>query len=125
MTGAEALLLLILLGILFFVLYYFLKGSTGRIAVTRPIESRIDEYLDQRFESLIAEWSLTTKSKLRRFDKIKSPSLTEDETKVAELKAFEEGMKATLNNLEERLDVLEKELAKTGKKGKSRSARKT
>jgi hypothetical protein len=124
MTGVEALLLLILLGILFFVLYYFLKGSTGRIAVTRPIESRIDEYLDQRFENLIAEWSLTTKSKLRRFDKTKAPLLSDGETKVAELKAFEDVMNATLTNLEERMDVLEKEMAKKGAQ-KSKSRRKT
>ena len=132
MTAAEVLLLLILLGILFFVLYYFLKGSTGRIAVTRPIESRIDEYLDQRFEDMITEWSLTTRSKLRRFDRTKSPILRDDETKVAEVKQFEESMKTTLDNLEERLDVLEKELAEKGKgekkgkeEGKSRTRRKT
>jgi small nuclear ribonucleoprotein (snRNP)-like protein len=130
MTAAEVLLLLILLGILFFVLYYFLKGSTGRIAMTRPIESRIDEYLDQRFEDMITEWSLTTRSKLRRFDRTKSPILRDDETKVAELKQFEESMKVTLDNLEERLDVLEKELAEKGKgkgkeEGKSRTRRKT
>jgi len=124
MTGAEALLILIILGILAFVLYYFLKGSTGRIAVTRPIESRIDEYLDQRFESMIQEWSLTTRSKLRRFERAKAPILSEDERKVSELKTFEKEMKTTLDNLEERLDALEKELAKekgtgTRKRGKT------
>ena len=124
MTGAEALLILIILGILAFVLYYFLKGSTGRIAVTRPIESRIDEYLDQRFESMIQEWSLTTRSKLRRFERAKAPILSEDERKVDELKTFEKDMKTTLDNLEDRLDALEKELAKekgtgTRKRGKT------
>ena len=124
MSAAEALLILIVLFILLFVLYYILKGSTGRIAVTRPIESRIDEYLDQRFEDLIKEWSITTRSKLRRFERAKSPILSADETKVEELKAFEKDMRITLDNLEERLDVLEKELAKT-EKGTGKKGRKT
>lgn len=119
MTAAEVLLVLIVLGIVFFVLYYLLKGSTGRVVVTRPIESRIDEYLDQRFEDLVKEWSLITKSRLRRFERTKSPVLTEDETKVQGLKAFGKDMKATLDNLEERLDALEKELA-TSEKGKGK-----
>ncbi len=124
MSAAEALLILMVLLLLFFVLYYILKGSTGRIAVTRPIESRIDEYLDQRFEDLIKEWSLTTKSKLRMFERAKSPILSADETKVEELKAFEKDMRITLDNLEERLDVLEKELAQT-EKGTGKKGRKT
>lgn len=119
MTAAEVLLILIIVGILFFVLYYMLKDTTGRIAVTRPIESRIDEYLDQRFESLIREWSLVTRPRLRRFKTEKSSLLSESETKVVEMKTFEESMKATMNNLEERLDALEKELAQQ-EKGKSR-----
>ncbi len=120
MTGAEALLILIVLGILLFVVYFLLKGSTGRIAITRPIESRIDEYLDQRFEDLIAEWSLTTKPKLRRFERTNTPVLQEDESRMAALKTFQSDMKTTLDSLEERLDALETELAKKrGKKGKS------
>ncbi len=115
MTGIEVFLLLILLGILFFVAYYLLKGSAGRIEVTRPIESRIDEYLDQRFEDLIREWSLTTRPKLRRFERTNLPVLGEDEGKAAELKSFEETMKATLSNLEERLDALEREIAQSEK----------
>lgn len=121
MTAAEALLILIILGILLFVVYFLLKGSTGRIAATRPIESRIDEYLDQRFENLVAEWSLTTKPKLRRFERTQTPVLQEDESRMAALKTFQNEMKATLDNLEERLDALEKEMAtpKRGRKGKS------
>lgn len=119
MTVAEVLLVLIVVAILFFVLYYFLRGSTGRIAVTRPIESRIDEYLDQRFESIISEWSLITKSRLRRFKDRNTPVLEADEKRIAELEAYETEMKVTLDNLEERLDVLEKELAKP-KKGKGK-----
>lgn len=120
MTAAEALLILILLGILLFVVYYLLKGSAGRIAVARPIESRIDEYLDQRFENLIAEWSLTTKPKLRRFERTKTPVLQEDESRVAALKSFQNDMKVALDKLEERLDALETELA-APKRGRKKS----
>ncbi|KYK34994.1 MAG: hypothetical protein HXS46_01715 [Theionarchaea archaeon] len=115
MTAAEVLLVLVVVGILFLVLYYLLKDTTGRVVVTRPIESRIDEYLDQRFEDLVTEWSLVTRSRLRRFKRDTSPVLSEDETKAAELKVFSTEMKANLDNLEERLDVLEKDLAKTEK----------
>ena len=120
MTAAEVLLVLLLFAVVLFVLYYFLKGSTGKIVVTRPIESRIDEYLDQRFEDMIAEWSLTTKRKLSRFERTRSPILSEDESRIAELKVFESHMTSTLANLEERLDVLEKELVKKGEKGKGK-----
>ncbi len=121
MTAAEALLLLIIVVILFFVLYFLLKDTTGRVEVTRPIESRIDEYLDQRFEDLVREWSLVTRPKLGRFKREKSSVLDQDEIRVAEMKSFETEMKKTLNSLEERLDALEKELAKAGKgKGRKR-----
>ena len=120
MTAAEVSLVLLLFAVVLFVLYYFLKGSTGKIVVTRPIESRIDEYLDQRFEDMIAEWSLTTKRKLSRFERTRSPILSEDESRMAELKVFESHMTSTLANLEERLDVLEKELVKKGEKGKGK-----
>lgn len=116
MSIATAFLLLIVVGVVLFIIYYLVKGSTGGIAVTRPLESRIDEYLDQRFENLITEWSLVTRPKLQKFKAEKSPLLTENETKIAELKTFEKKMKATLDNLEERLDALEQELAETGKR---------
>lgn len=119
MTAAEVLLFLVILGIILFVVYYFLRGSSGRVEITRPIESRIDEYLDQRFETLIAEWRLISRSRVRRFESEHHPQLQEDESRMAELKAFESQMKATLDGLEERLDVLEKEMAKAGK-GKSK-----
>ena len=128
MNAAEVLLVLIILALICFVVYYFLKGSTGRVVVTRPIESRIDEYLDRRFEDMVSEWSLTTKSKLNRFKHKETPRLETGEARVEELKKFESDMKITLDNLEERLNVLEKELdtekEESGKgkstKGKSR-----
>ncbi|MBU7043579.1 MAG: hypothetical protein HXS47_08310 [Theionarchaea archaeon] len=122
MNAAEVLLVLIILALICFVVYYFLKGSTGRVVVTRPIESRIDEYLDRRFEDMVSEWSLTTKSKLNRFKHKETPRLETGEARVEELKKFESDMKITLDNLEERLNVLEKELdteKKDSGKGKS------
>lgn len=110
MSTGEALLILIILAFVLFVLYYLLKGSTGRVVVTRPIESRIDEYLDQRFEDMVREWSLTTKSKLNRFERKEIPRLETNEARVAELKKFGTDMNLTLDNLEERINVLEKEL---------------
>lgn len=121
MTGLEILLILIVLGALLLLIYYFFRGSKT-ISVTRPLETRIDEYLDQRFEALINEWSLTTRPQLRRFKEQKSPLLTEDEARVAALKALESEMKATLDHLEERLDALEKELVKTGTGATKRKA---
>jgi hypothetical protein len=126
MNAAEALIILIILALILFVLYYFLKGSTGRVVVTRPIESRIDEYLDRRFEDMVSEWSLTTKSKLNRFKRKETPRLENNEARVAELKKFETDMNLNLDNLEERLNVLEEKLVTKkkesgkGKKGKSR-----
>lgn len=111
MSAAEVLLIIIVVGVLLFLVYYFLKGSAGRIDVTRPLESRVDQYLDQRFENLMREWSLVTKSKARQFEQTKSGALSEGETRVKELKAYESQMKAHLDHLEERLNALEKELA--------------
>ena len=77
MTAAEVLLFLIILGIVFVIVYYFLRGSSGRVELTRPIESRIDEYLDQRFETLMAEWRLVSRSRVRRFESENTPQLQE------------------------------------------------
>jgi hypothetical protein len=110
MSTGEALLILIILALILFVLYYLLKGSSGRVVVTRPIESRIDAYLDQRFEDMVREWSLTTKSKLNRFERKEIPRLETNEAHVIELKKFGTDMTLTLDNLEERINVLEKEL---------------
>ncbi len=111
MSAAEVLLILIVVGVLLFLVYYFLKGSAGGIDVTRPLESRVDQYLDQRFEDLMREWSLVTKSGARQFEQSKSGALSEGETRVRELRAYESQMKAHLGHLEERLNALEKELA--------------
>jgi hypothetical protein len=114
MTIAEFLLVILVAAIVIFVIYWYIKGSTGKIAITRPIESRVDEYLDQRFDHLMAEWSLVTRPKLQRFKDQKTPLLDETESKFADLKEFERDMSATLSKLEERLDALEKDIPEKG-----------
>ena len=94
-----------------FFIYYFFRGTAGPVAITRPLESRVDEYLDRRLDLLIDEYSLITQPKVRKFRAEKEKPLTEEEAKVATLKQFEQEMTATMTEMEKRLDVLEKELA--------------
>ncbi|MFZ0004981.1 MAG: hypothetical protein WCC86_02005 [Methanoregula sp.] len=106
--------LVIVLCILLFLVYYFFKGAKGDLAITSPVESRVDEYLDRRFQSMVEDWQLVTKTRLAKFQDQRSSELEQDEARVAELKNYESGMKNTLSSLEARLDVLEKELAGKG-----------
>lgn len=111
MTLLEMLLLIILAVVIIYLVYYFLRGSTGRIAISRPVESRIDEYLDRRFERIIEEWSLVRKPGLQKFKDERSDVLDHDEERIRMLKAFETDMKTNLTDLEERLNGLENSLA--------------
>ena len=103
-------LVLILLVVLFLV-YWFFHGAKGNISLSRPVESRVDEYLDRRFQEMIAEWELVSGPQLRRFTEERSRNLSQDEARLGELKQFESGMRTTLSSLEARLDTLEKVLA--------------
>jgi len=107
------LLVLVLCAILFLVYYYF-RGAKGEIALSRPVESRVDEYLDRRFQSMVEEWQLVTRSRLAQFQDRHLPEIAQNEARVAELKNYETGMQTTLTSLEARLDALEKELAGKG-----------
>ena len=113
MTPLEAALIIILIAIVVFVIYFYWKGSKGGLSVTRPVESRVDEYLDRRFELMIEEWSLVSRARLQSFRQSKDQVLLANEEKVASLKDFSETMENSLKTLEERLDALEK---KTWKK---------
>ncbi len=110
----EFIVIVIILGAIIFVVYYYLRGSTGKVSLTRPVESRVDEYLDRRFESLIAEWELVTGPKLRSFKERKQKEIEQDEARLAEVKGFEAEMQGSLEKLEARLDAVEKELAPKG-----------
>jgi hypothetical protein len=109
MTPAEALLVIIIILIIAFLIYYYYRGSSGRVEITRPMESRVDEYLDRRFESMIDEWALMNRQKVLKWRDEKIKTVASDEQKVAALKDFEKNMSATLQNLEERIEALEEQ----------------
>lgn len=110
MTTLEILLVLLLIAVIAFILYYYFRGSGGHVSITRPMESRVDEYLDRHFEQMVAEWSLMDRYQVRSFSSGKEPVLSGDEQKVAALREFEGEMNKTLDSLEERLNVLEKQI---------------
>ena len=64
MDWLEFLVIVIFIAAAFFLIYYYFRGAKGDIALTRPVESRVDEYLDRRFESLVEEWELVNHPKL-------------------------------------------------------------
>jgi hypothetical protein len=107
-------ILVLLLCILLYLVYYFFKGAKGDLAISSPVESRVDEYLDRRFQSMVDDWQLVTRTRLAKFQDQHLAGIEQDEARVAELKNYESGMKNTLSSLEARLDVLEKELAGKG-----------
>jgi len=111
-TGLEVLLVIlviVIIALIAFFLYYFFRGSSGPISLSRPMESRVDLYLDRRLDQLMEEYSLITKPKLNTFKAEKATELSEDELKVERLKRFRDEMTATLSEMEKRLDVLEAE----------------
>ena len=111
MTILDFILALIIIGLIVFIIYYFFRGSGGKVSLARPMESRVDEYLDRRFEYLMDEYSLVRQPRMRRFRNEKEPELSGQETKVEALKQFEEELGTQLLDMEKRLDALEKELA--------------
>ena len=106
-------IVIVLFGALFLV-YYFFRGAKGDISLARPVESRVDEYLDRRFQSLVEEWQLVTRPRLGTFKEQRYRRIEENEARVAELKNYELAMQETLDSLETRLDALETELAQEG-----------
>ena len=113
MTPLEAALIIIVVAILLFFIYYYWKGAKGDVSLARPVESRVDEYLDRRFEMMIEEWSLVSRAKLQSFRQSKDQILESNEGKVASLKDFSETMEGSLKKLEDRLDALEKQAGKS------------
>jgi predicted nucleic acid-binding Zn-ribbon protein len=78
------------------------------------MESRVDEYLDRRFESLVEEWQLIDHPKLQRFKEQKSKELEQDEARLADIKKFELDLETSLTKMESRLDSIEKGLVPKG-----------
>jgi len=109
-------LVLILCAVIFLVYYYF-RGQKGNISLASPVESRVDEYLDRRFESMVQEWELVSHTRLGKYTEEKEPVLGQEEARLADLKNSQAGMQTTLSSLEARIDALAKELAgKSAKK---------
>jgi len=104
-------ILVLILCVVLFLVYYFFRGAKGEISLASPVESRVDEYLDRRFQSMVEEWELVSGTRLQRFREQNTKDIEQDEARLAELKQFESGMQTTLSSLEARLDTLEKELA--------------
>ncbi|MDD3136405.1 MAG: hypothetical protein PHF64_07875 [Methanoregula sp.] len=110
MTFLEFLVLILIVIAIIFLIYYFFKGSGGHISPSRPMESRVDEYLDRRFEQLVTEWELVRVPEAERFTRENEPVLKRSENRVAELHMFEQEITSTLDNLEVRLATLEKDV---------------
>ena len=107
-------ILVIILCAIIFLVYYFFRGQKGDISLTSPMESRVDEFLDRRFQSMVEEWELVSHPKLQKFMQQRTPDIEQNEARLAELKNYETGMNSTLASLEARLDTVEKELAQKG-----------
>jgi hypothetical protein len=105
-------ILVIILCVVLFFVYYFFRGARGNISLSRPVESRVDEYLDRRFQSMVEEWELVSHPRLASFKEQRTPEIEQDEARLLDLKNYESGMQTHLESLEARLDTLEKELAR-------------
>jgi hypothetical protein len=113
MTPLEIVLTIIVVVVVIIAIYYYFKGAKGKISITKPMESRVDEYLDRRFESIVTEWALVQRPAVKRFREKNEPQLDKNEAAVSDLGGFEQEITSTLNRLEERLDYLEKDIAQT------------
>lgn len=107
-------ILVIILCVVLFLVYYFFRGAKGDLSLARPVESRVDEYLDRRFQQMVDEWELVSHPRLQNFKEKNFKEIESDEARLAELNDYKAGMQTTLTSLEARLDSLEKELARKG-----------
>jgi hypothetical protein len=110
----EFIILVLILCVILFLVYYYFRGAKGDVSLARPVESRVDEYLDRRFQSIVEEWQLVSHQRLGKFREERNNELENNEARITELKNYESAMQGTLVSLEVRLDTLEKELAGKG-----------
>jgi hypothetical protein len=111
MTILEVILTILLIVVIAVAIYFYFRGSKGKLSITSPVESRVDEYLDRRFESMVSEWTLVRGPTVNKFKAQQEPVLDRNEAKVAEIQTFEHEISNTLSGMEDRLDHLEKELS--------------
>lgn len=112
MTIAEAFLALLLILMVGFIIYYYFRGSSGKMDISHPMESRLDEYLDRRFDAMVEEWSLIRRPEAQKFRDEKIADLSQDEKRMAELKEFEKQFGEHMASMEERLETLEKQVTR-------------
>ena len=110
MTLIEILLIILIILVIGFLLFWFLHGSSGKVSIRRPVESRVDEYLDRRFAMMVEEWGVVRRPALKRFKEQRNEVLDADEVKISEMKEFESDFVDHLTDLEARLDALERTL---------------
>lgn len=110
MTLIEILLIVLIILLFAFLLFWFYQGSSGRVSLRRPVESRVDEYLDRRFAQLVEEWGVVRRPALKRFKEKHGSVLDSDNEKITEMKQFETEFIDNLSTLEARLDALERSL---------------
>lgn len=117
MSIIEILLIILIVLIVAFILFWFFQGSSARISMRRPVESRVDEYLDRRFARLIDEFGVVRRPEVKRFKDERNAVFDADEAHIQDLKEFGTEFKQDLSSLEARLDALEKSFdqKKTGK----------
>jgi len=108
MTLIEILLMIIIVLVIAFLLFWFFQGTSGRVSLRRPVESRVDEYLDRRFAQMVEDWGVVRRPKLHRFKDERGSVLDADEMKISDMKQFEAGFIDNLTELEARLDALER-----------------
>jgi len=111
MTILETILAILLIVVIVIAIYFYFKGSRGKLSITSPVESRVDEYLDRRFESLVTEWALIRTPTVTLFKSQNEPVLEQNDAKVSEIQTFEREISSTLSRMEDRLELLEKELS--------------
>ena len=107
-------ILVFILCVVLFIVYYFFRGQKGNISLSRPVESRVDEYLDRRFQSMVDEWELVSRQRIQTWKVQRTPEMEQSEARLSDLKNYESGMQTTLTTLEARIDNLEKELGRKG-----------
>ena len=110
MTLIEFLLIILIILVIGFMIFWFLRGSSGKVSLRRPVESRVDEYLDRRFAQLVDDWSVVRRPAVKRFKDERNEILDDNEKKIAEVKQFESEFMKDLSDLEVRLDALERTL---------------
>ena len=64
MTLIEILLIILIVLVILFMLFWFFQGTTGRISLRRPVESRVDGALDRRFARLVEDYEVVRRPKL-------------------------------------------------------------